>query len=43
MGKLRNGKVADKNEVTGEMVMGLGLRQRLTGSGSYVIWPLRVV
>ena len=39
MGKLKNGKVADKDEVTGEVeVTGWW-----TGFGGCVIWLLRVV
>ena len=38
VGKLKNGKAAGKDEVTGEMVKGGG--KRVVG---YVIWLLRVV
>ena len=41
--KLKNGKGADKDEVTEEMVKVVGMMWWWTGFGSCVIWPLRVM
>ena len=42
VGKLKNGKAAGKDEITREMIKGGGDRV-VDWSGSYVIWPLKVV
>ena len=42
MGKLKNGKAAGKYEITGEMIKG-DVTGWWIGSGSYVIWPFRVI
>ena len=41
MEKLKNGKAAGKDEITGKIIKGGGDRG-VVGSGGYVIWPLRV-
>ena len=42
VGKLKNGKAASNDEVTGEMIKG-GVIRWWTGFGGCVIWLLRVV
>ena len=42
VGKLKNGKAAGKDEITGEMVKG-GVTYCWTGSGGCVIWSMKVV
>ena len=42
LGKLKNGKAAGKDEITGETIKGEGDRV-VVGFGGYVIWPLRAV
>ena len=42
VGKLKNGKVASKYKITGEMIKGGGDRWWI-GSRGYVIWSLRLV
>ena len=42
VGKLKNAKVAGKDEVTEEMI-NIKVTRRWTGFGGYVIWLLRVM
>ena len=42
VGKLKNGKAASKDEITGEMIKS-GDDGWLIGFGGYLIWPLRVM
>ena len=42
VGKLKNGKAAGKDAITGEIIKGNVIGWWIR-SGSYVIWPFRVV